>query len=50
VTELDRGLLQELLWAYGTCSQEDAVRDVCYRELEPYVDELWSTRHAIWSG
>jgi putative aminopeptidase FrvX len=41
VTELDRELLQELLWAYGPCGQEDAVRDVCHRELEPYVDELW---------
>jgi putative aminopeptidase FrvX len=41
VTELDRELLQELLWAYGPCGQEDAVREVCHRELEPYVDELW---------
>lgn len=38
---LDRELLQELLWAYGPCGQEDAVRDVCRRALEPYVDEVW---------
>ncbi|MGV0742832.1 M42 family metallopeptidase [Mycolicibacterium sp. XJ870] len=36
-----RGLLQELLTAYGPCGQEDAVRDVCRRELEPFADELW---------
>ena len=36
-----RELLQELLWAYGPCGQEDAVRDVCRRELEPVVDEVW---------
>jgi putative aminopeptidase FrvX len=41
VTELDRELLQELLWAYGPCGQEDAVREVCHRELVPHVDELW---------
>jgi putative aminopeptidase FrvX len=45
VTEQDRGLhrdlLQELLWTYGPCGQEDAVRDVCRRELEPFVDEMW---------
>lgn len=34
-----RPLLQELLWAYGPCGQETAVRDVCRRELEPIVDE-----------
>lgn len=38
---LNRELLQELLWAYGPCGQEDAVRDVCRRELEPFVDEMW---------
>ncbi|MDT5009848.1 MAG: hypothetical protein QOH57_1465 [Mycobacterium sp.] len=38
---LNRGLLQELLWAYGPCGQEDAVRDVCRRELESIVDEMW---------
>jgi hypothetical protein len=36
-----RDLLQELLWTYGPCGQEDAVRDVCRRELEPFVDERW---------
>jgi putative aminopeptidase FrvX len=35
-----RDLLQELLTTYGPCGQEDAVRDVCRRELEPHVDEL----------
>ena len=35
--ELDRDLLQELLWAYGPPGQEDAVRDVCLRELAPTV-------------
>jgi putative aminopeptidase FrvX len=42
VTEpgFSRQLLQELLWAYGPCGQEDAVRDVCRRELEPLVDEI----------
>jgi putative aminopeptidase FrvX len=38
---LNRELLQELLWAYGPCGQEDAVRDVCRRELESIVDEMW---------
>jgi putative aminopeptidase FrvX len=38
---LDRSLLQELLTTYGPCGQEDAVRDVCRRELQPYVDETW---------
>jgi putative aminopeptidase FrvX len=35
------GLLQELLWAYGPCGQEDAVRSVCARELELLVDDMW---------
>ena len=35
-------LLQELLWAYGPCGQEDAVRDVCQRELQSSVDEMWT--------
>ncbi len=35
------GLLQELLWAYGPCGQEDAVREVCARELQPFVDDIW---------
>ncbi len=39
--ELDRDLLQELLSAYGPCGQEDAVRDLCRRELEPLVDATW---------
>lgn len=34
-------LLQELLWTYGPCGQEDAVRDVCQRELRPLVDDTW---------
>ncbi len=36
-----RHLLQELLLAYGPCGQEEAVRDVCLRELDPVVDETW---------
>jgi len=28
-------LLKELLSTYGPCGQEDAVRDVCRRELDP---------------
>ncbi|MHA0288714.1 M42 family metallopeptidase [Mycobacterium sp. C3-094] len=38
---LHRDLLQELLWAYGPGGQEDAVREICRRELEPHVDESW---------
>jgi putative aminopeptidase FrvX len=38
---LRRDLLQELLWTYGPGGQEDAVRAVCRRELEPFVDETW---------
>lgn len=34
-------LLQELLKTYGPCGQEDAVRAICRRELEPHVDEMW---------
>lgn len=41
---LDRALLQELLWAYGPCGQEDAVRAICQRELEPLVDATWVDR------
>jgi hypothetical protein len=37
---LRRELLQELLLAYGPGGQEDAVRDVVRRELEPLVDEI----------
>ena len=37
-----RDLLQELLLAYGPCGQEDSVREVCRRELEPHVDEMWT--------
>ncbi|TDL11913.1 hypothetical protein EUA04_02735 [Mycolicibacterium obuense] len=37
-----RPLLQELLFAYGPCGQEDAVRDICRRELTPLVDEVWT--------
>jgi putative aminopeptidase FrvX len=36
-----RELLQELLSTFGPCGQEDAVRDVCRRELTPRVDEAW---------
>jgi len=39
--QLRRALLQELLWAYGPCGQEQAVREICRRELEPHVDEVW---------
>ena len=35
------GLLQELLWTYGPCGQEEAVREVCARELQPFVDDMW---------
>lgn len=38
----DPELLQELLWAYGPCGQEDAVREVCRREIHPHADELWT--------
>jgi putative aminopeptidase FrvX len=38
---LDRGLLEELLTTYGPCGQEDAVRGVCHRELEPLADKTW---------
>lgn len=41
MSEFDRDLLQELLTTYGPCGQEEAVRDVCRRELEPFVDDLW---------
>jgi putative aminopeptidase FrvX len=37
---LRQELLQELLWACGPSGQEDAVRDICRRELEGCVDEL----------
>ena len=36
-----RDLLQELLWACGPVGQEDDVRDVCHRELEPAADDVW---------
>jgi putative aminopeptidase FrvX len=39
--EWQRKFLQELLLTYGPCGQEDAVREVCSRELEPVVDEMW---------
>jgi putative aminopeptidase FrvX len=35
-------LLQELLWTYGPGGQEDPVRAVCHRELQPFVDDLWT--------
>ncbi|QLL06931.1 M20/M25/M40 family metallo-hydrolase [Mycobacterium vicinigordonae] len=34
-------LLQELLWTYGPCGQEDAVRAVCARTLQSVVDDMW---------
>ena len=39
---LHRELLQELLWAYGPCGQEDSVREICRRELTPFADEVWT--------
>ncbi|RBY97037.1 peptidase M42 [Blastococcus sp. TF02-8] len=36
----ERDLLQELLHAYGPGGQEDDVRAICRRVLEPLVDEL----------
>lgn len=36
----DRDLLQELLHAYGPGGQEDEVRAICRRELEPLADEV----------
>jgi putative aminopeptidase FrvX len=41
VSPTDRNLLQELLYAYGPGGQEEGVREICRRELEPLVDELW---------
>lgn len=35
-------LLQELLWTYGPCGQEDEVRAVVARELHPVVDDMWT--------
>lgn len=35
-------LLQELLCTYGPCGQEEAVRTVCARELQPLVDDMWT--------
>ncbi|WP_432498921.1 M20/M25/M40 family metallo-hydrolase [Kineococcus auxinigenes] len=35
-------LLRELLTTYGPVGREDAVRDVCARELRDLVDELWT--------
>ncbi len=40
-------LLQELLWAYGPCGQEDAVRDICQRELTSYVERCGLIRPEI---
>lgn len=39
--ETDRDLLQQLLTAYGPCGQEDAVREMCRRELAPVIDDVW---------
>lgn len=38
----DLDLLRELLSTYGPCGQEDAVRDVCRRELERTADDVWT--------
>ena len=38
---MNRELLQELLTAYGPVGQEDAVREVCRRELGSLVDDMW---------
>ncbi|ORW38353.1 peptidase M42 [Mycobacterium paraense] len=35
-------LLTELLSTYGPCGQEDEVRAVCARELQPVVDDMWT--------
>ncbi|MEE2852693.1 MAG: M20/M25/M40 family metallo-hydrolase [Actinomycetota bacterium] len=35
-------LLQELLLTYGPCGQEDEVRAVIARELQPVVDDMWT--------
>ncbi|MDM4140414.1 MULTISPECIES: M28 family peptidase [Mycobacterium] len=35
-------LLEELLLTYGPCGQEDAVREVIARELQPLVDDMWT--------
>lgn len=35
-------LLKELLRTYGPCGQEDEVRAVCARELQPVVDDMWT--------
>lgn len=35
-------LLEELLRTYGPCGQEDEVRAVCARELQPVVDDMWT--------
>ncbi|OBG27812.1 M42 family metallopeptidase [Mycobacterium sp. E3198] len=35
-------LLKELLQTYGPCGQEDEVRAVCARELQPVVDDMWT--------
>jgi putative aminopeptidase FrvX len=41
-TDPNDSLLQELLWAFGPCGQEEAVREICARELRPFVDEMWT--------
>jgi putative aminopeptidase FrvX len=41
LADRNRELLQELLFAYGPCGQEEAVRDVVARELADSVDEMW---------
>ena len=41
MSALNRTLLHELLSACGPVGQEDAVRDICRRELEAVVDAVW---------
>lgn len=38
----NQALLEELLLARGPGGQEEEVRDICHRVLEPLCDELWS--------
>ncbi|OBH04751.1 MULTISPECIES: M20/M25/M40 family metallo-hydrolase [unclassified Mycobacterium] len=41
-TDATDALLRELLWTYGPCGQENEVRAVCARELQPVVDDMWT--------
>lgn len=35
-------LLQSLVNAFGPCGQENEVRELCQKELQPLVDEMWT--------